>query len=204
MIIFGIAGSLLLLSLLSLSNLQVIATESDKSNSIGICCAWNSKLADGELSFKISGGDETARNAVRDAIKEWEIVQDLTLTEISGKEKIDINVQFKKGGGMIAGQALRKFDGNSFIDSVQIQISGSAFGTPSNVATVKQITRHEMGHALGIGHANFDGDLMSTTVQSGSENVSICDINGVKAANHLKFEDNSSPHHPHTDHVHCT
>jgi matrixin len=183
--------------------LQQAAADGD---SIGICCAWNeNKLGDGDLTYKINGGDEAARQAVRDAIEEWDAaVSGLTLTEVSGKIKPDIDVKFKKGGGVIAGQALRHSDGNGFIDSVRLMISGSAFGAPNNVDTVEQITKHEMGHSLGLGHANFDGDLMSTTVQSGTGTISSCDVQGVSEANHWKLVDGSDEaHHPHVTHVHC-
>lgn len=105
---------------------------------------------------------------------------------------------------MIAGQALRKFDQNGFVTSVRIQISGSAFGNPNNQDIIAQITKHETGHALGLGHANFNGDLMSTTVQSGNGEVSTCDVQGVLEANHWALVDGAiTPHHPHVDHVHC-
>jgi len=206
-IVAGLSGTMLLLSILASANFQSFA----HGNSIEVCCAWNDKLADGELTYRISGGDATAQQAVREAIEEWDANIGLMLTELvinsgngGGKTKADIEVKFKEGGGTIAGQALRKFDRSGFVNSVQISISGKAFGTTNNVIIVKQVTKHEMGHALGLGHANFDGDLMSTTVQSGSGVISLCDINGVIEANHWKLVDNyNTPHTPHVTHVHC-
>lgn len=177
----------------------------DEGPSIGVCCAWNGKLSDGELTYKISGGDAAAQSIVRGAVEEWETkVEGLTLTEVSGRDKADINIKFKKGGGQIQGQALRKFDRQGFINSVDLNISGSAFGSPNNADIVGQITKHEFGHALGIDHANFDGDLMSPTVSGGSTAISDCDVKAVVAANHWKLVDEASPPHaPHVDHVHC-
>ena len=193
--------AILLATFLVLPNLAL----ADAGNSISICCAWNDKLSDGILTYKISGGDDAAKNAVRNAIEEWgTTLTGIQLDEITGKTKADVEVHFKQGGGMIAGQALRKFDANGFITSVRIQISGSAFGTENNVAIVEQIAKHEFGHALGIGHANFDPDLMSTTVQSGTGTISTCDINSVIAANHWKLVDPEiGLHAPHVNHVHC-
>ena len=193
--------AILLAIFLVLPNLAL----ADAGNSISICCAWNDKLSDGILTYKISGGDDAAKNAVRNAIEEWDTtLTGIQLDEITGKTKADVEVHFKQGGGMIAGQALRKFDANGFITSVRIQISGSAFGTENNVAIVEQIAKHEFGHALGIGHANFDPDLMSTTVQSGTGTISTCDINSVIAANHWKLVDPEiGLHAPHVNHVHC-
>jgi len=176
----------------------------DVGNAVGVCCAWDARLADGQLTYKISGGDAAAQTAVREAIEEWETATGITLDEVSGKGvKADVNVNFKKGGGMIAGQALRSFDSDGFVKGVKVAVSGSAFGSVNNVDTVKQVVKHEFGHALGLNHANFDGDLMSTTVQTGSGIISGCDIQGVMEANHWKLVDNSTPHAPHVNHVHC-
>lgn len=200
-ILAGLSGIMLVLAVLAPSNLLV----AQEANSIDICCAWNKKIIDGDLTYKISGGDGTAQQTVRYAIEEWDLaLTGITLTEVSGTAKADIDVKFKNGGGRIAGQALRKFDSNGFINSVQLTISGKAFGTQNNIDTVAQITKHEMGHALGLGHANFDGDLMSTTVQAGTGIISNCDINGVIAANHWQLVDNvTTPHSPHVDHIPC-
>lgn len=197
--------SSLILALTLLATSFAYPALADEGNSVGVCCAWNDKLSDRVLTYKISGGDDAARQAVREAVEEWDAaLAGLELTEVFGKTKADINVKFKTGGGQIQGMALRKFDSSGFVSSVDLTISGSAFGNPNNVNTVKQITKHEMGHALGLGHANFNGDLMSTTVSGGSETISACDVNGVLEANHWKLVDGfDAPHIPHVDHVHC-
>lgn len=179
------------------------ASANHTTNQLDVCCAWNGNLADGDLTYKISGGDTTAQNTVRTAAEDWETaVPGLTLTEVFGKTKANVNIKFKQGGGRIAGQALRHFDKNGFIKSVDLTISGSAFGDPNNQATIAEITRHEMGHALGLGHANFD-DLMDPTV-GGVNTISACDVEGVKAANHWKLVDGvNTPHRPHVTHVGC-
>ena len=122
------------------------------ATAIDVCCAWNGNLADGVLTYKISGGDAAAQETVRDAVEEWEsptvpgvTPTGLTLTEVSGKTKPNIDIKFKRGGGAVQGQALRKFDDQGFITSVRLTISGQAFG--ENIDAVAQITLHEMGHA---------------------------------------------------------
>lgn len=168
---------------------------------LDICCAWNGQLGDGVLTYKISGGDATAQQTVRQAVEDWER-SGISLSEVFGKTPANVAVKFKQGGGMIAGQALRKFDSAGFISSVSLAISGSAFGLPNNQATIAEITRHEMGHALGLGHADFD-DLMDPTV-GGANAISVCDVAGVRAANHWKLVDGAaSPHHPHVSSIDC-
>ncbi len=181
------------------------------TNSIGVCCAWNDKLADGILTFKVSGGDTAAQDTVRQAVADWDTQVDslgraVSFVEVSGRTKADINLKFKQGGGQIQGQALRHFDSAGFINSMDITVSGSAFGTPNNATIVGQIAKHEFGHALGINHADFDGDLMSTTVSGGSSTISACDLSAVQAALHWYFVDPTltpGPHQPHTPAVTC-
>lgn len=203
MLAMTIAGVLATLALVFSQN-QIYAQD----NILGVCCAWNTKVVDG-LSYSISGGGGAAQAAVQAAIDDWNVANTgialVPFAPASNKDKPDIDIKFKLGGGMIAGQALRQFDNDGFIKSVRLTISGKAFGDPNNAATITQITKHELGHALGLGHANFDGDLMSTTVQGGTNVISACDIEGVKQANHWFIVDVvDTPHIPHVSSVICT
>lgn len=201
-----ILSATLVFTVLAMQNIPVSATPGDQ---VGVCCAWNDKLADGILTYKVSGGTADIRDVMIEAIEEWDTEIDgleLELNTLKGRDgKADITVKYKKGGGVIAGQALRHFDkGSSFVKSVQIIVSGKAFGNTNPDDIIKQIVRHEFGHALGDGHANFDNDLMSTSVGAGALNISSCDVDGVIAANHWKLvDDSATPHPPHVNHVHC-
>jgi hypothetical protein len=44
---------------------------------------------------------------------------------------------------------------------------------------VEHIVKHEMSHALGLGHADFDGNLIAEKVNDGPENISKCEIKAV-------------------------
>lgn len=173
------------------------------AHQLEVCCAWNSSLEDGKLTYRISGGDVTVQGAVRGAIEDWDVaLNGLVLDEVVGNTPRDIDVRFKRGGGTTQGLALRSFDRAGFVRSVKVTISGAAFGAANNLATIAEIARHEVGHALGVGHANFD-DLMDPTV-GGSAVISGCDTAGVEAANRWKLVDGSgTPAPPLVDHVDC-
>jgi len=63
---------------------------------------------------------------------------------------------------------------------------------------------HEICHALGLGHANFVGDMTAPAVNYQTGAISKCDINAVLAANQWKLVDSgTSSQPPHLDHVNC-
>jgi predicted Zn-dependent protease len=173
------------------------------SGQVDVSGAWNAALADGALTYKISGGDADVQQTMRAAIEDWDAaVANLTLVEVTGHTKADINLRFRRGGGMVQGQALRKIDREDFIRSCDFNAAGMAFGAPNDLATLGEITRHEMGHCLGLGHANFD-DLMDPTV-GGVSTISACDVEAVRQANHWKLVDAAiTPHAPHVTHIGC-
>jgi hypothetical protein len=84
-----------------------------------------------------------------------------------------------------AGQSINNFDENGFITSVRISIYRSAFGNILGLSEIEQITEHEIGHAFGLGHANFNDDLMSVVVRGESGSISKCDINATIGVNHI-------------------
>ena len=165
----------------------------EEANSIQICCAWGEKLVDGSLTYKISGSDSDILQAVRTAIEDWDYkIIGLELDEIDKKKKdADIEVTFEDDGEEIAGQTVNNFNGFGFIDYVEMTISKSAFGTDFDTKTVEQIAKHEMGHALGLGHANFEGNLMTELVNDGTETIDDCEIKSVNEANQWKLKDGS-------------
>lgn len=165
----------------------------EEENSIQICCSWGEKLADGSLTYMISESNSDIQQAVRTAIKDWDSkIINLQLDEISkSKSGADIEVTFKKDGKEIAGRTINNFDRYGFIDNVQLTISKNAFGTKFDTKIIEQIAKHEMGHALGLGHANFAGNLMTEQVNDGTETIADCEIKAVNEANQWKLEDHS-------------
>ena len=74
-----------------------------EQKAVGICCAWGSRLKDGELTYSVSGDDPTALSIVRKAVHEWdEALPELVLTEVppNGKRrstKADIAIAYGPG-----------------------------------------------------------------------------------------------------------
>ena len=165
----------------------------EEENSIQICCSWGEKLADGSLTYMISESNSDIQQAVRTSIKDWDSkIINLQLDEISkSKSGADIEVTFKKDGKEIAGRTINNFDRYGFIDNVQLTISKNAFGTKFDTKIIEQIAKHEMGHALGLGHANFAGNLMTEQVNDGTGTIADCEIKAVNEANQWKLEDHS-------------
>ena len=112
--------------------------------------------------------------------------------------KPDIEIQLKKGGGLIAGSAQSTIE-NGFRVHVKIQISGSAFGLANLTDTITEVTKHELGHAFGLGHHSNEDDLMGRTVGS-IGGISACDLDGFEESQHWLTTDPTATV-PHTNHV---
>ena len=188
---------------------------------IQICCAWGDKLALGILTYQINGGDSAARQAVYNAIGNWNSkLNGIKLVESSGSNvgggggsssnaaqpDIEVSIVSKSlkvpgsthhrvssslGGNsrlMIGGLSQDSFDGNGFLTHVKITIPTNTLGMSFDLSNnIEQIAEHEMGHALGLGHANFVGDLMFPIANFQTGGISQCDVSAILEANHLKM-----------------
>jgi hypothetical protein len=224
--------------------------EQSATNSIDICCAWDERLADGILTYRIiedededeENDDEdeedesdesddyginiednlvpSLRYAVENAVKEWNArVSNLKLVEITStsleNDDADIEVQFVEGfGGMVAGATMIKYDDEGLINKATIILPKAAFyveyesdtfGVQYSSQKLEEIAVHEMGHALGLGHANFAADLMSQRLSNeDTANISECDVTGVLYANQWKLIKNDiEPDSPKEDEIDC-
>jgi len=191
------------------------------SHSILVCCSWNSHFTNGVLTYKILGGNSGERQAVNSAANTWmQSVKGLKLIQVVGKSSSNIIVGFQSRDtagssgsvgstssyGDTVGETSTYFDSGGYIDHALVTIATMAFGNSFSSNQIKQIAMHEIGHTLGIGHANFKGDLMSPVINQESGSISKCDINGVIDANRWKLAGlgvTVTPSHPQEDHVNC-
>lgn len=132
---------------------------------------WGPTWCKTTITWRIDNADkitETALNEMKDGIQAWEhhSLQGITLREVVGDEAPDIIIKFKKGGGMVQGQALQRSDTDGCFISVKINVSGKAFGRDNPEGQVKSITMQEVGHGLGLLHSDNTKDVMYGTVQS--------------------------------------
>jgi len=183
----------------------------EEENSIQICCAWGSSLEDGRLTYYIDDDDtsEEQQQAVRNAVQEWDTkIKHLELKEESSRESSDIKIDFEDDDEEeIAGQTITIANAYGFLVNAEITIYTEVQEYEFDTTTIGQVAKHEMGHALGLGHANFDGNLMAEMVNYGTATVSECEINAVIEANYWKLGDNDEddigPDNPRYDSVTC-
>jgi predicted Zn-dependent protease len=186
------------------------------SPSIAICCGWDDKIANGQLTYSITGGSPSSRQAVTEAMTEWQSrIDGLQLKQISNVHNSDIMITFQTEGGQtsshsdgigsIAGRGhffseilgeTRLTPKDGLIDKAQITLARMGFGSPIDASETTQIALHEIGHALGLGHANFAGDIMAPAINYQSNLISKCDISAVQTANNWETRGSSTPAQP--------
>src|SRR5215204_22044 len=189
---------LLLTALLIFDSNLAFAKKGDSSSKkkIELCCAWGDSLDDGVLTFSINNGGSDLAKIVKIAINDWEDALDgVKFKYVKEASDADIEIDFKKGKGKKVGKTVTLFDQLGFIDQVDVSISKKSYGFTLDKHTLEHVAKHEMGHALGLGHANFKGTLMSPNVDEIITKISACELDSVKYANSWKFdEENNSPH----------
>jgi hypothetical protein len=193
-------------------------------NMISICCTWGEEFADGELTFIIRDDDDDNQDsvsiqniesnilkneAVYSAIEEWDQgIEGLTFREVQSRYDANMEIRFREGESDVAGATRNFFDRYGLITKSFVTIYERGFPFEFSNNQIEQIAKHEIGHVLGLGHANFDNTLMATRVHYGSGTISECEIQAVYEANHWKLileggGTNYYIYHPNSKYVEC-
>ncbi|MDX1373105.1 MAG: matrixin family metalloprotease [Nitrososphaeraceae archaeon] len=176
--------------------MNTILDEADaKKKKIKLCCTWGDQLDDGILNYIITDGGSKLKKIVKNSVNEWEDkIPGLKFQDVDDRSDADIFFEFKKGKGKKVGKTVTNFDHEGFIRIVEISLSKNSYGDRLDHYTLEHISLHEIGHALGIGHANFGSTLMSPEVNQVIKKISKCEIDAVMKANEWKLiKDKNSP-----------
>ncbi len=171
---------------------------------IQICCTWGYELADGLLAYSIDtdDDDDDLEDAVRNAVDSWnDGLTGITLIETDDKE--DIKISFKNDGKRVAGKTVNYFDQFGFIRQSHITVSEESYDRDFSSSQIEQITLHELGHVLGLDHANFRGNLMTERVDIGSPSISSCEIEAVHTANAWRVNGGDTMYLPKENYMEC-
>ena len=180
------------------TDLAIAKKEDSKSKkSIQLCCTWGEALDDGILTFSIKKGGSDLAKIVKLAINDWEnSLVGIEFKYVKDDSEADIEIEFKKGKGKKVGKTVTYFDHYGLIDQADISISKKSYGVTLDTRTLEHVAKHEIGHALGLGHANFKNTLMSANVDEIITKISACELDSVKYANSWKFSENDDDDSP--------
>lgn len=163
---------------------------------IVICCTWGPELADGILTYSIKDdSSEGNQDAIRKAAAEWNSKLN-AIKFVESDHNNEIQISFKNDGKKIAGKTVNYFDYNGLIRKSDIVISEQSYNRDFSKNQIEQIAKHELGHVLGLGHANFNGNLMTDKVNKGNGKISDCEIQAVKYANAWIFSGQGNSIYP--------
>ena len=165
-----------------------VGARAEGGHELALCCAWGKALEDGRLSYSVSAPDSASAEVIRHAVREWDAsLPGLDLIERPVGSPADITMTFRVEPGRTEGQAVTSFTAGGLIRHVDVSIQGGQ--APANAGGLLQIAKHEFGHALGLGHANHEGNLMSEAVSPQPRPIEACAVSAVLEANRWRLGD---------------
>ena len=127
---------------------------------------WNTS----SVTVMIQDEEYVSQDAIDDieeALDDWndallEIADAPFLTLVSGEKRADIIIVIENEDGEILGQTRTRSVGRrgSVLRSTLVRLNGEVFGKEFSGAGIRNVARHEFGHALGLGHSDDPRDLM--------------------------------------------